>query len=308
MIKRMRILGVFLLVLSLGPVWAMELEPIPDGADLVFFVNNHSGLPLLDLLNAAPVPAQPRQKMEEFFTATGFNPFRDISRAQLMVKKGATKREDNAVIVLTGSFNKDMILGFIKTKLGQTINEEKIGDFTLSLSPDGKGGVCFLDSSKVAFGTTAALQVFVEAKGGVRISTEFDELKSLVHDKAYAALLVGGKEFLRGEMNKNREKRKARFENRPRRPNPIGPWLETYLSEGVEPLGIFAQVLDQRIEAKILYRRGETKTNSVQASVEINDPKVTIENLFREFLKVLPEFDTPKPLPPQEQKTPKKGW
>jgi hypothetical protein len=105
-----------------------------------------------------------REKLDEFFAATAFNPLKDITRAQVMVKKGATKREDNAVIVLSGSLNKDKITGFIKKTLGEGLDEEKVGAFTLYQSKDGKGGLCFIDDAKVAFGTLAAVRVYLDAR------------------------------------------------------------------------------------------------------------------------------------------------
>lgn len=307
MIRFVRLVGLLLLLLAAGPVLAVELEPIPVGADLVLFVNNHSGLPLGNLLDVAPVPAPVREKINEFFAATSFNPLKDISRVQVMVKKGATKPEDNVVIVLAGTFNRDKILDFLKSKVGQGIEEEKSGDLTLLKSKDGKGGLCFLDNTHVAFGTLAAVNVFIEAKSGTNLSTEFDGLKSLVGEKAYVALMVGGKGFLKKEMEKNHEKRKARREMMQRAPNPVGSWLEGYLTEGVNPQGVFAQILDNRIEGKILYGRGDSQGNSIQGSLEINDPKITISTLFAEFLKVLPTL--PAPAEPSKPEAPAKtGW
>lgn len=302
MIRKILSVGLLFFVLSFAPAFAIDLDPIPTGADIVLFVNNHSGLPLGNLLTAAPVPPMVREKIDEFFAATSFNPLKDVSRVQLMVKKGATKREDNAAFVLTGSFNRDKIVGFIKDKAGQGIEEEKLGDLTLYKSKDGKGGVCFLDNSKVVLGTLAAVKVFLDARAGTDVSKEYDELKPLLGDKAYAALMIGGKQFLKNEMAKNHEKRQARMERVGRPQNPIGKWLETYLTEGVEPQGIFAQLLENRIEAKVLYSRGEGKNNVIQGSVEIIDPKVTIEKMFGELLKILPEL--PVPAPKEKEKAP----
>ncbi|EKD83149.1 MAG: hypothetical protein ACD_39C00857G0001 [uncultured bacterium] len=304
MTRKFLFAGLLFFVLSCLPAFAAELEPIPAGANIVVFVNNHAGLPLGDLLKTAPMPPMARQKLDEFFAATAFNPLKDITRAQLMVKKGATKREDNGVVVLSGSFNKDKIMGFIKNTLGQGLDEEKVGALTVYKSKDEKGGLCFIDDSRVALGTLAAVKVYVDARAGNDISKDFDELKALLSDKAYAAVMVGGREFLSEEMEKGREKRQARQERMPRGPNPVGKWLETYLSEGVEPQGVFAQLLDSKIEARFFYSRGDNKTNVIQASVEVIDPKLTIEKMFGEFLKILPELPAPEPKEKKEEKAP----
>lgn len=308
-----RVIALLLCLFASGPILALDLEPIPAGADLVLFVNNHSALPLGSLLDAAPLPPPVREKVNEFFAATGFNPLKDITRMQIMVKKGATKPEDHAGIVLTGSFNKDKILGFITSKIGQGVEEEKVGDQTLLKSKDGKGGLCFLDASHVVLGTLPAVRTFIEAKAGTNLSQDFESLKSLVSDKAYVALMIGGKEFLQKEMGKNRERRKERLERLHRGPNQIGNWLETYFSEGVEPQGVFAQILDSKAEVKLFYARGESKGNTIQGSVEINDPKLTIETLYKEFLKVVPTMTPPAPRErgegkPEGAPPAKSGW
>ncbi|OGK10653.1 MAG: hypothetical protein A2W80_01825 [Candidatus Riflebacteria bacterium GWC2_50_8] len=304
MTRKILSIALLFVALSFVPAFAVELEPIPAGANVVVFVNNHSGLPLGDLLKSAPIPPMAREKLDEFFAATAFNPLKDITRAQLMVKKGATKREDNAVVVLSGSFNKDKITGFIKKAIGEGIAEEKVGDLTLFQSKDGKGGLCFIDSTKVALGTLAAVRVYIDARTGSDLSKDYDELKKLLSDKAYAAVMVGGPDFLSGEMDKNRERRKARQEKMPRGPNPVGKWLEEYLAEGVEPQGVFAQLLDSKIEARFFYSRGESKNNVIQASVEVIDPKLTIEKMFGEFLKILPELPAPEPKKKDPEKAP----
>lgn len=282
-------------ILFVMPAWSAELEPIPVGADIVVFVNNHSALPLGDLLKTAPLPPMARQKIDEFMTATAFNPLKDISRIQAMIKKGATKRDDNAVVVLSGTFNRDKIMSFIKEKTGKEIAEEKAGDMTIFRSNDGKAGLCFIDETKVAFGTLAALTVYLDARSGKEVSTEYDGFKQMLNDKAYAAVMVGGREFLKNEMEKGRQRRQERMEKFNRMPNPVAKWLDTYVSEGVEPQGIFAQVLNNRAEIKLLYNRGEVSGNNVQASIEINDPKLTIDKMFGELLKVIAELPAPQP-------------
>jgi hypothetical protein len=304
MTRKMLCVALLFVVLSLLPALAVELEPIPVGANFVVFVNNHAGLPLGDLLKSAPIPPMAREKLDEFFAATAFNPLKDIIRAQVMVKRGTTRREDNAVIVLSGSFDKDKITGFIKKTLGEGLGEEKVGGFTLYQSKDGKGGLCFIDNAKVAFGTLAAVRVYLDARTGSDLSKDYDELKGYLNDKAYAAIMVGGKDYLSGEMNKNRARRQARQEKMPRGPHPVGKWLENYLSEGVEPHGVFAQLLDSKIEAIFLYSRGENKKNSIQASVEVIDPKLTIEKMFSEFLQILPELPAPEPKKKAPEKAP----
>lgn len=304
MIRKFLLTALFIFVLSLLPAMAIDLEPIPNGADIVILVNNHSGLPLGDVLTAAPIPPMLKGKLDEFFTATSFNPLKDVSRVQLMVKKGATKRDDNAVAVLSGTFNKAKIMDFIKGKFGQGIEEENLGNLTLYSSKDGKGGLCFLDNSKVALGTLAAVKVFLEAKAGTDISKNFDSLKDLLTDKTYAAVMVGGKEFLQKEMQKSSEKREARREKRQRPQNPIGKMLESYLTEGVAPQGIFVQLLESKLEAKVFYDRSGSKSNFIHASIEIGDPKITVEKLFAELLKVLPELPAPEK---KRKKTEKKN-
>lgn len=290
------LLSVFLFfVVLLMPAMAVELDPIPAGADIVVFVNNHSGLPLGDMLKAAPIPQMARQKLDEFINATSFNPFKDISRIQAMIKKGATKHEDNAVVILSGSFNKDKIMGFIKNMIGKEIAEEKNGNMTLYKSNNGKGGLCFIDNSKVAIGTLPSLNVFIEAMAGKEVSKEYDDFKQLLNDKTYAAVMVGGKEFLKKSMEKNHERRQAHLERMQRASNPVAKWLESYLSEGVEPQGVFAQLMNSKIEAKVLYNRAESKNNVIQCSFEIIDPKITIEKMFGEFLQVVSELPAPAP-------------
>ncbi|MBU1106160.1 MAG: hypothetical protein KKB51_05775 [Candidatus Riflebacteria bacterium] len=300
--RKILYVGLLFFVLSLMPALAVDLDPIPSGADIVVFVNNHSGLPLGELLKVAPIPPMAREKLNDFFAATAFNPLKDISRVQLMVKKGATKREDNAVFVLSGSFNTVKIMEFIKGMFGQGIDEEKLGDLTIYRSKDEKGGLCFLDNSKVVLGTLVAVKVFIDARAGTDVSKDYDAMIPLVGDKAYAALMIGGKEFLKNEMTKSHEKRQARIEKMQRPAHPIGKWLETYLTEGVEPQGIFAQLLDNKIEAKVFYSRGGAKSNSIQGSVEIIDPKITIEKMFGELLKIIPEL--PAPAPKEKKETP----
>ncbi len=297
--------------LSLVPAQAVDLEPIPAGADLVVFVNNHSGLPLGDLLKAAPIPPMAREKMDEFFAATAFNPLKDISRAQLMLKKGATKSEDHASIVLTGTFSKDKIMGFIKEKIGQAaFDEENIGNLTVYKSKDEKGGLCFIDATRVAFGTLPALRAYFDAREGKEISAEYSDLKPLVHDKAYAAVMIGGREFLKQEMDKNQGRRMDRMEKMGRGPNPVAKWLSEYLSEGVEPKGVFIQLLDSKVEAKLMYGRGDAKNNSIQASVEVVDPKIAISKMFGELIKVLPQMPVPEPgkRGPAEKKPAQNRW
>ncbi|HNX74942.1 MAG TPA: hypothetical protein PLM07_01095 [Candidatus Rifleibacterium sp.] len=290
------------------PSLAAELEPIPSGANIVVFVNNHGGLPLGELLKAAPLPPMARQKIDEFMNATAFNPLKDIARIQAMIKKGASKREDNAVVVLTGAFNKDKIMGFIKEKTGKEIAEEKSGDMSIFKTPDSKAGLCFIDNSRVAFGTMAALNVYLEARNGKEISTDYDQFKKMLNDKAYVVVMVGGQEFLKNQMQKGRERRLARLEKMNRMPNPVAKWFDTYVNEGVEPQGIFAQVLNDRVEAKIFYNRGESQGNNLQASIEINDPMLTIEKMFGEFLKVVGQLPAPEPKEkaPREEKSPEK--
>lgn len=307
MIRKFFMALTLLFVLSSLPVLALELEPIPEGADIVLVINNHSGLPLHNILAAAPIPEMAREKMNEFFSATSFNPFRDISRVQLMVKKGASKKEDNAVAVLSGSFNPAKLQDFIRNKLGQGVDEEKSGDMTIFTAKDGKVALCLIDSSKAAFGTPPALKVFLDARSGSGLSQEYTELKKLLHEKPYAALMIGGKEFLKKEMAKNRERRKARLE-RKAHGNPVGKILEEYLTEGVEPVGVFAQLLDSRIEAKIFYDRNGSK-NSLNAMVDIIDPKITIDKLFNEILKAIPAIPTPEAKPEKKESKPSgKGW
>jgi len=292
-------------VLSYVPVQAIDLEPIPAGADLVVFVNNHSGLALGDLLKAAPIPPIAREKIDEFFAATAFNPLKDISRAQLMLKKGATKREDHASVVLTGSFNKEKIMGFIKDKVGSEVfNEESVGRLTIYKSKDEKGGFCFIDASRLAFGTLPALRAYIDALDGKEISSEFNELKPHLSDKAYAAVMIGGREFLKKEMDKNKKRRLERMEKMGRGPNPAAEWLSEYITEGVEPQGVFIQLLDSKLEAKLMYSRGSAK-NSVQAMIEITDPKIAISKMFGEFVKILPQLPAPEPKKkPQPEKAP----
>lgn len=281
--------------LSSVPVQAVDLEPIPAGADLVVFVNNHSELALGDLLKAAPIPPVAREKIDEFFAATAFNPLKDISRVQLMLKKGATKREDHASIVLTGSFNQEKIMGFIKDKIGSEVfNEESVGRLTIHKSKDEKGGLCFIDASRVAFGTLPALRAYIDALDGKEISNEFNELKPQLNDKAYAAVMIGGREFLKKEMDKNKNRRLERMEKMGRGPNPVAEWLSEYVTEGVEPQGVFIQLLDSKLEAKLVYSRGDARNNSVQAMVEITDPKIAISKMFGEFVKILPQLPAPE--------------
>lgn len=307
MIRKFFLALLMLFVLSTLPVQALELEPIPEGADIVVVIDNHSGLPLHNILAAAPIPEMAREKMNEFFSATSFNPLKDIRRVQLMVKKGASKKEDNAVAVLSGSFNPAKLQEFIRSKLGQGVDEEKSGDLTIFTAKDGKVALCLIDGSKAAIGTPPALKVFLDARSGSGLSQEYAELKKLLHEKPYAALMIGGKEFLKKEMAKNREKRKARLERRADR-NPVGKMLEEYLTEGVEPVGVFAQLLDNRIEAKIFYDRNGNK-NSLNAMVEIIDPKITIDKLFGEILKALPEMPAPEAKPEKKEDKPSvKGW
>jgi len=227
MIRKAFFAVLVVLVFSVMPAQALDLDPIPEGADIVLIVNNHSKLPLHEVVNAAPIPAMAREKMNEFFSAASFNPFRDIARVQLMVKKGETKRDDNAVAVLTGSFNQSQIQGFIKDKLGQGIDEENVNGLTMFKAKDGKVGLCIIDGAKAAIGTPPALKAYLEARGGTAISQEYDELKKMLHEKPYAALMIGGKEFLKKEMEKNRERRKARLERKARK-NPVGKMLEEY--------------------------------------------------------------------------------
>jgi len=302
MSKKILLSGLLLFVLFLNPAMAVELEPIPSGADIVLLVNNHSNLPLGELLKAAPLPPVARQKIDEFMTATSFNPLKDVSRVQAMIKKGATRREDNAVMVLSGSFNREKIMGFIKEKLTKEIAEEKSGELTIYKSNDEKGGLCFVDNSKVAFGNLAALKVYLEALAGKEVSKDFDEFKALLGEQVYAAVMVGGKEYLKKEMGKHQERHRARMEKRGN--NPVVKWLDAYLSDGVEPQGLFVQLLNNKIEARIIYNRAETKNNVVKGSFEINDPKITIEKMFGEFLKVISDLPAPKPVEKPIQASP----
>ncbi len=303
MIKKILLSGLLISGLFLAPAMAVEMEPIPAGADIVVYVNNHSNLPLGDLLTVAPLPPMAKQKIDEFMAATSFNPFKDISRFQAMIKKGVRRSEDKAVMVFSGSFNKDKILGFIKEKLGKEFAEEKLGELTLYKSNDEKGGLCFINNSKVALGSMEALKVFLEALNGKEVSSDYDELKKLVDDKAYAAVMVGGKEFLKNEVEKSRERRQARMEKMPRGPNPVAKWLDAYLSDGTEAQGIFGQLLNNKVEGKIIYSRGETRNNFIQGSFEVNDPKISIEKMFAEFLKVVAEL--PAPAPKEQAPAPK---
>jgi len=292
---------------------AVDLEPIPAGADLVVFVNNHSSLPLNTLLDVAPVPPPVRQKIDEFLAATEFNPLKNITRLQIMVKKGATKAEDHAAIVLSGTFNSEKILTFLNKAAGSAIEEEKIGALTLMKSKDGKGGLCFLDDTRAVLGTLPAVRTFIEAKGGANLSQDFDALKPLVSDKAYVALMVAGKEVLQKEFAKNQERRQKRNERRGRGSDKGREWFESYVFDGVQPSGVFAQVLDSKAEVKVLYARSGTATNSIQASVEINDPLLTIEAMFSAFVKVaptlMPSGPNDKGETPQENKPPaQQGW
>lgn len=306
--RKFWVIALLFLAVSFVPAFAANLEPIPEGADIVVFVNNHANLPLGNLLSAGPLPPPVKQKIEEFFAATSFNPLKDITRVQLMVKKGASKREDNAVFVLSGTFNKDKIMAFIKDKLGQAVDEEKYGTATLYKAKDEKGGLCFLDNSKVALGTLPAVKTFIDAAAGKDLSDDYTALTPLVGEKAYAVLMIGGKEMLAKEMAKNAEKRAARREKMNRPAHPVAQWLENYLTEGTEPQGIFAQLLDNKFEVKVFYNRGDVKNNTAQASVEINDPKLTISKMFGELLTVLAELPAhePKPVEKAPAKSPDK--
>ncbi|MEW6708755.1 MAG: hypothetical protein AB1403_02945 [Candidatus Riflebacteria bacterium] len=306
MTRKSVFIAMVLVALSFVPGFAAELEPIPSGANVVLLVNNHAGLPLGDLLNAVPLPPPAKQKLDEFFSATSFNPLEDVVKVQVMVKKGETKREDNAVIVLSGKFNQEKIVGFIKEKIGQAIDEEKMGNLTVYRSKDGKGGLCFIDGGKVAFGTLPAVKVFLEARDGKELSSDFDELKPILSDKAFVAVMVGGSEFMKKEMEKNREKRLARLEKLQRPQNPVARIMEEYITEGVEPTGFIAQLQSSRIEVKLSYRRGQ-QNNQVQASVEIADPKLTIEKLYGELVKALAEAPKPGFQPKAEEKAPSTG-
>ena len=309
MFKKILYTVLVFVVLSYVPAQAVDLEPIPAGADLVVFVNNHSALPLGDLLKAAPIPPIAREKIDEFFAATAFNPLKDISRAQLMLKKGASKREDHASIVLSGSFNKDKIIGFIKDKIGSEVfGEENVGRLTIYKSKDEKGGLCFIDGSRLAFGTLPALRAYIDALDGKELSNEFNELKPHLSDKAYAAVMIGGREFLKKEMDKNKNRRLERMEKMGRGPNPAAEWLSEYITEGVEPQGVFIQLLDSKLEAKLMYSRGDAKNNSVQAMIEVDDPKIAISKMFGEFVKILPQLPAPEPRKkPRAEKAPDKN-
>ena len=313
MTRVVRLIGLLFCLSAVMPVFALDLEPIPAGADIVLLVNNHSALPLGTLLDVAPVPPPVRQKINEFLSATGFNPLKDVTRVQVMVKKGPSKPEDHAAIVLTGSFNKEKILQFLSTAAGPAIVEEKLGDLTLMKSKDGKGGLCFLDASHIVLGTLPAVKTFIEAKGGSNLSTDYDSLRTLVSDKAYVALMVGGKEVLKNEFAKNQERRQKRQETHGRRSDPGRDWFESYVLDTVEPTGIFAQILDNKAEVKVFYARGGTNTNSLQASLDIHDPVLTIEAVFQAFLKVLPTLVPTGPKEtgedPKENTPPaKQGW
>lgn len=303
MLRKFFCVAFVLAALSLLPVQAAELEVIPAGADLVLFVNNHSGLPLGDLLKSAPIPAFAREKMNEFFSATDFNPLENIKRAQLMLKKGAHKRDDHASIVLCGSFNKDKLLAFVKEKAGQALEEEKFGELVIYKGKDGKGGFCFIDNSKFAFGTLPALRAYFDARSGLAVSDEFNDLKSQLNDKAYVALMIGGRNFLKREMEKSRGRRRARMAKVAK--GAVAKWLENYITEGVEPTGVFAQLLENSVEARLFYSR-DGANNSIHASVEVVDPKIAISKLFGELVKVLPELPAHEPKQKAREKAPEK--
>jgi len=297
--KKILCLTVFLSLLVLFPAYTLDLDPIPDGADIVVLFNNHSGLPFGDIINAIPLPLPVKEKIDEFINETGFNPLKDIFKIQIVVKKGETKADDLAAAVLTGSFNKEKIMNFLTQKLNVPFDEEKVGDLILIKSKDGKGGLAFIDQSKVVLGHPDAVKVALEARLGSYVSKEFDSLKAMVSDKAYFAALVGGKELLKKEIEKKRKHQTKRMEGPRPGVNPVGLWFEQYIFDGIEPLGVFLQVLDNKIEGKMLYARGENKNNVIQGSLEISDPKLSIENIFKELVKALPQLIKAPPSKPE---------
>lgn len=290
--RKVMLFCVLFLVFSAVSGSTMEMAPIPDGADIVIVVNNHSGLPLHDLLAVAPIPAPVRDKMQEFFSQTSFNPLKDIRHVQLMVKKGETKREDNAVFVLSGSFNQAKIMEFVKGKFGQGFAEEKVGSYNLLSSKDGKGGLCFLSDARVALGSLPAVRVFLDAAAGTGLSREYDELKGMAHEKAYVALMVGGRSFLATEMKKNSERRQARLERSQKPHAQMMKQMSEYIAGDATPKGIFAQLLENRLEARIMYER-DGAASSVQAEIEVKDARITVEKLFAEVLKALSKVQLP---------------
>lgn len=279
-----KLLCLFLVLLS-GTAFAINLDPIPAETNIVFVINNHSGLQLVKILEVAPIPAQARSKIDEAISATGFNPFRDITRIQGMVQKGETKPDDKGVVLLSGSFDEAKIVSFLEKAKGGKITKEKIGNLECYMAPNGKGAVCFLGADKVAIGSPEKLKAVIEG-GPNAANPDFDFANGLLNEKAYVTLLVGDKAFLKAAMDKKRERRKKRAEGKGRN-KAVNEWAESYLSDGVEPVGAWAQLVETGIEFKLLYLR-DGNQNSITGGLEINDPKIGIKVLFDEFLKAVP--------------------
>jgi len=289
------ILGFLLILVFAGAGFAVQFDPIPEGINIVVLVKNHSNLPLASLLEKAPLPKEAKDKIDALINETAFNPLRDVAQVQVMVKKAEERRNDEVVIVLTGKFDKEKIPAFLK-KINLPIDETKIGEQPYWVSKDGKGGLVIFDSEKAALGKPEAVKGFIETRAGKAPSAAFDSLKSMTNEKAYVTLLVGGAEFLKNEMAKNKEKRERRRkanDDMPHARNQVRTWLEDYLTGDVAPQGLFANILDDKIEAKLLYDRGESKGNFAHLLIEISDPKIKIDAIFQEFLKILPELKPP---------------
>lgn len=267
--------------------FALQLDPVPDGFNIILVAHNHSNIPLAEFMDKLPIPPQAKEKVDEFLKETSFHPLKDISRIQLMLKKteAGKKRPESAVAVFTGNFPKEKITAYLTSKK-LPLQQSKLEEFEL-WKGERPGGLCFLSDAKVIAGDDAGLKAYVDAHKGKNLSDDFALIGNSIDDKAYVTLLVGNTDYLKAEM----ELRRKRMKEKSERKRPLNNFLHGYIVGDVKPILFQAHLLDSCAEFQARYQR-ENKDYSVKGRIDFDDPKLALNNMvpeiFNEIARLAP--------------------
>lgn len=291
MLQRSRI-ALFLVGLSLitfaagGPAFGLQL--IPDGIDVVVAINNHSSLPLQDLISNNPmVPAQGKEIFQNFVKAVSFNPVTDISSIQLMVQIG----NKAGVVVATGKFDTEKLLAQLKLVGEKNLDSSKINELPAIVTKDGKAALCFPDATTVVAGTPDLVKAYLAAAADKKANAAYTPLLAKASDKAYFTILAAGDTL--GKAILAAIEAKAQKRQLPPAKEALRAWCHKFFLGDITGKSLFAQQLDDKFELWLTYDHAAAKDCTYHFLSETTDPNYRIDNAFREFLKALATVPAP---------------
>jgi hypothetical protein len=151
------------------------LNSIPSDCPSVFGINVRqlatstffTGLKQ-DSLPTGSLPAELAKLREK----TGIDPFRDISYL-LVAATSVEKTKPHAVVIVSGTFDRDRIVGYIRSQMGSI--EMDYGGASLFMIPemskDGiKAGISFLGAQELAVGDMDLLKAVLDTRSGAKQS------------------------------------------------------------------------------------------------------------------------------------------